>query len=379
MNEKIKKIYPVKPYFPLEDINIIKQEIEQILLSGMISNSKYVMNFERRFAEICGVKEAVAVNTGTAALEMALQCLEIENKEILVPTNTFIATVSSIIRSGAKPKLTDIDTKSLCINVESIQEKLSNKTAGIIAVHIGGLICPEIEKIKELCEDHHLFLIEDSSHAHGSNFSGKYAGAFGDVGCFSLYATKIITTSEGGIITTDNPKIADYARTLRDQGKSSSNPDEIIKLGESWRMSEIIGLIGITQLDRISEIINKRTITAKFYDREISKIDRIKPLHVPTGMIEGYYKYVAFLDKDINRDLIKKKLKEKGVFCGSEVYSIPIHLQPIYKKLFGTKINDFPYAEDICERMICLPLTTQMTENDRKYVIDSLKEVMEEV
>jgi len=375
----MRRVNPVKPYFPEEDIEKIKSLVGSILSSGMISNYKYTQEYEKQFAEICEVKEAVALSSGTAALELVLNCLDVENKEILVPTNTFTATVSAILTAKARPVLTDIAPQTLCIDMKSIESKITQKTFGIMVVHIGGLVCPEMFEIKKFCESNGLVLIEDSSHAQGSLIDGKAAGSFGNAGCFSLYATKIITTAEGGMITTDDKEIADKARMLRDQGKDPSNADRVLELGNSYRFPEISAVLGIMQLQRLKEIIGKRTKTAKFYDEELKKIEGITPLEVPSNMTEGYYKYVAFLKKGISRDLFKQKLRERGVICGSEVYSIPIHMQPIYMRLLGTHEGDFPYSEDVCQRMICLPITTQMTQEDEEYVIKCVKEVMNEV
>ena len=371
------KVYPVKPYFPPEDIERIKNDVGRILSSGMITTHSFTKTFENKFAELCGTTEAVAVNSGSAALELVLQCLDVKGTEVLVPTNTFTATVSPILRTGAKPILTDIDPKTLCIDIEAIQEKLTSKTRAIMVVHVGGLICPEMFQIKELCEDHHLYLIEDSAHAHGSKIDGKAAGSFGDAGCFSMYATKIITTAEGGVITTNNTEITQKIRTLRDQGKNPSNADEVIDLGYSYRYPEINAALGIAQLDRLDEIIRKRTEIAKFYNDKLDKMDGITAQRIPKNIVEGYYKHVAFLDEGIDRDLLKKKLWEKGVICGGEVYAIPIHMQPVYIDLLKTKKGDFPNAEYACSRMLCLPITAQMTQEQREYVIMELRDILE--
>lgn len=370
---------PVKPYFPDEDIERIKSDVETILRSGMLTLHTYTEKFEEQFADLCGVKHAVAVNSGTSALEIALRSLKLANgDEILVPTNTFTSTAAAVFFSGGKPIFTDIDPKSLCIDTKNVQKYITPQTKGIITVHVGGLVCPEIDKIKDICEDKHLFLVEDAAHAHGSIIDSQHAGSLGDVGCFSFYPTKVMTTGEGGMITTNDDKIAETARILRDQGKESFHSGSIIMLGYNWRLPEINVAIGLTQLDRLPEIIERRNKLARFYDEALKNIDRIEPLKVPNGIRNCYYKYVCFLDSEIDRDKFKYKLEEKGVRCGGEVYWPPLHLQPIYQKLFGTRKGDFPIAEDVCSRMVALPIYTQMTMDEAEYVVENIKEVLSE-
>jgi len=375
-----KIVPPVKPYFPEEDIKKIKMDVERILRSGMLTLHTYTREFEKRFARICGVKHAVAVNSGTSALEITLRTMKLKPEDkVLVPTNTFSATAAAVIFAGAKPVLTDINPKTLCVDIENMQKNITPKTRGIIAVHIGGLISPEIEEIRELCQDKKLFLIEDAAHAQGSNINHKPAGSLGDAGCFSFYPTKVMTTGEGGMITTDNDEVAEKARILRDQGKENFNSNIIIELGYNWRLPEISAAIGITQLKRLPEIIEKRNKIAKYFDKELEKISGITPLKTPPNIVNNYYKYVTFLEKGIDREKLKDRLRDKGVRCSGEVYWPPLHLQPIYKQLLGVKQGDLPLAEDACKRMVCPPIYAQMTTEEAQYVIEKLTETSSEI
>jgi len=370
----------VKPYFPKEDIEKIKMDVEKILQSGMLTLYTYTKEFESRFEKLCNVKYAIAVNSGTSALEIALRTMKLKPEdEVLVPTNTFTSTAATVFFAGAKPVLTDINPKTLCIDMENIQKNITPKTKGIMVVHVGGLICPEIEEIRGFCRDKKLFLIEDDAHAHGTTINKKPAGSLGDIGCFSFYPTKVMTTGEGGMITTNKDEIAEKIRVLRDQGKENFNSNTIIELGYNWRLPEINAAVGITQLKRLPEIIEKRNKTAKYYDRELEKTSGITPRNTSPNILNNYYKYVAFLEPDINRDKLKEKLRAKGVRCSGEVYWPPLHLQPIYKQLLGTKKGDYPQAEDACKTMICLPLYAQMTTEDAQYVIEKLKETLSEI
>lgn len=375
-----KVIPPVKPYFPIEDVERIKGDVEKILQSGMLTMYTYTKEFEKKFASSCRTNYAVAVNSGTSALEIALRTKGLKNgDEVLVPTNTFTATAATVFFAGGKPVFTDINPESLCIDAENVQKYMTRKTKGVMVVHIGGLVCPDIKAIKEVCRDHKLFLVEDAAHAHGSTIDGQPAGSLGDVGCFSFYPTKVMTAGEGGMITTDDSKVAEKAQVFRDQGKESFNSNTIVELGSNWRLPEINAAIGMTQLDRLPEIIEKRNRVAQCYDEELDKMSEIKPLEVPTNTVNNYYKHVAFLDREISRDELKQNLREKGVKCGGEVYWPPLHLQPVYQKLLGVKKGDFPVAEEVCKGMVCLPMYTQMTLEDARYVIENVKETLFEL
>jgi len=373
-------IPPIKLFFPPEDIEQIKSDVEKILFSGMLTLGTYTKNFEDEFTALCEVQHAIAVNSGTAALEIAMRSLGLkEGDEVLVPTNTFSATAASVYHSGGKPVLTDIDPEYLSIDVENLQRHLTSKTKGVIIVHIGGLICPDIKAIKEICEDQHLFLIEDAAHAHGSTMNGQWAGSFGDAGCFSFYPTKVITTGEGGMITTNSMELVEKARILRDQGKEGFYNSNVIELGNNWRMDEVSAAIGLTQLKRLAEIVEKRNEIAKYYDRQLKGLSEIRPQRKPPGSLKNYYKYIVFLDRDIETDSFKQKLRERGVTCSGEVYWPPLHLQPVYKKLLNTRQGDFPEAEDACSRMICLPMYTQMSMDEAEYVVEKITEVLKEL
>jgi dTDP-4-amino-4,6-dideoxygalactose transaminase len=370
-------IPPVKPYFPREDIESILGDVEKILISGMLTLGDFTKRFEAEYAKLCQVKRAVAVNSGTSAIEIALRALGLrKGDEVLVPTNTFSATAAVVVMVGGRPVFTDIDAESLCIDAENVQKYLTRKTKAVIAVHIGGLVCPEIKAIREICEDNNLFLIEDAAHAQGSLLDDKSAGSFGIAGSFSFYPTKVMTTGEGGIITTDDDKLAEKAVILRDQGKENFSSNIIVEVGYNWRMNEISAAIGLKQLRRLPEFIKQRNEIARYFDAELSKTSYVKPLRIPEKAVSNYYKYVAFVKPEISRDDFKQKLRQRGVRCSGEVYWPPLHMQPIYQRLLRVKEGDFPSAEEACRRHVCLPIYSQMTMEEARYVINKVKEAL---
>jgi len=372
----IRRIPAVKLYFSREDLEQIKTDVEGILTSGMLTLGEYTRRFEHEFAKLCGVRNAIAVNSGTSALEIVLRAAGLKNEdEVLVPTNTFTATAATAIFVGLRPIFTDISSETLCIDAENVQRHLTNKTKAVFVVHIGGLVCPDIDNIGRICREKQILLFEDAAHAQGSTIDERHAGSLGDAGCFSFYPTKVMTTGEGGMITTDDDEIDKKARVLRDQGKESFHSSMIVRLGYNWRMTEISAAIGLAQLRRLPEIIEKRNKIAMYYDRQLSKLNRIRPLKNNRRVVSNYYKYPALLEIGLDRDKFKQELAEKGIACGGEVYWPPLHLQPIYRDLFNTREGDFPVAEDVCKRMVCLPMFSQMTQDEAQYVVEKVTEV----
>lgn len=370
-------IPPVKPYFPQEDIDQIKADVETILKSGMLTLGNYTKKFEEEYAKLHGVKHAVAVNSGTSAIEAALRSIKLEpGDEVIVPTNTFTATAAAVFFAGGKPVLADVNPETLTLDLQTVTPKLTVKTRGILMVHIGGLVSPDTPELAKLALDSKMFLVEDAAHAHGSSFQGVKAGTFGDAGAFSFYPTKVMTTGEGGMITTNDDGIDSRCRVLRDQGKESFNSNTIVELGYNWRLNEIGAAIGITQLRRLEWMIAVRNKLAEIYDEGLSKTPGIKPQKRFDQSVNNYYKYTAMLEKGIDRDAFKLKLREKGVKCGGEVYSPPLHLQPIYQKLLGVGPGDFPVAEDVCSRMLELPMFTALKEEEAHYVVDTIQKAL---
>lgn len=370
------KIPAAKIYFPEEDRREILADIEEILETGWLTLGKHGRELEEKFAKYTGTKYAVAVNSGTSALEISLRALDLRGSSVIVPTNTFFATPASVIHAGGEVIFADV-TEDLSIDPESVKERIKKDTEGVIVVHIGGAVSSRMKDVLEICEDHDLFVIEDAAHAHGSRKDDRTAGGFGDAAAFSFYPTKVITSGEGGMITTDDEKIYERSLVFRDQGKAGFYGNVHTEMGYNWRMSEIHAAIGLSQFARLDDFIEGRRRIARRYDEELKKMDKVTPIQIPSNVKSNYYKYVALLDEGIERTEVKKALKEKhGVSLSGEVYELPCHLQPIFKDLYGFEGGEFPVAEDLCKRQICLPIFATMTDEEAKYVIDSLKEVI---
>jgi dTDP-4-amino-4,6-dideoxygalactose transaminase len=354
-----------------EDRRWITDRIDEILESGQLTLGKYGTAFEEKFAELCGVKHAVAVNSGTAALEISLRAMGVEGRDVLVPANTFFATAAAVVHAGARPVLMDTEPETFGTAPEEVERRITPNTAGAIVVHIGGLVSPRMGELQEVAQRKGIWLVEDAAHGHGSSFGGTAAGAFGVAGAFSFYPTKVMTAAEGGMITTNEDRVAEEARIYRDQGKASFTQNAHTRLGYNWRLAETNAVIGLRHLERLPAMIRSRQEIAALYDAALADFGGLTPLRVPEGGVCNYYKYVAVTKEKIDRKSLKADLRGTyGVSLAGEVYEEPVQRQPIFERYAE---HPLPASEDVCSRHICLPVFSGMTEEQAKQVVDALK------
>jgi dTDP-4-amino-4,6-dideoxygalactose transaminase len=371
------RIPPAKVFFPDEDRRVILDQIDEALALGQLTLGKHVKLFEESFAQQAGTRYAVAVNSGTSSLEIPLRIFDVRDKTVLVPTNTFFATPAAVIHAGGRPRFVDADPTTFAISLQEIRRRITEDTAGVIVVHIAGVVTPEMSAIREFCTERGLFLLEDAAHAHGSSFKGQPAGSFGDAASFSFYPTKVMTSAEGGMIVTDRKDVYEEALIYRDQGKADFYSNFHTRLGYNWRMSEPHAIIGRTQLARLEEFIATRNRIANIYDEGLKSIPGIATLPLPPGCRSNYYKYLALLDDSADRKPLKQTLREDyGMGLSGEVYDTPCHVQPIFAEFSA---GDFPIADDICGRHVCLPVHAAMKDDEAKYVVASIAKALKDL
>ena len=369
-----RKIPAARIQFLAEDRAWISARIEEVLESGQLTLGKYGAAFEQKFAEFCGSRHAIAVNSGTSAIEIALRALDVEGRDVIVPTNTFFATAAAVVHAGGNPVLVDMDPATFGISPETIEAALTPKTAGIVVVHIGGIVTSRMPEIQALASRRGLWIVEDAAHAHGSSLSGKQAGTFGVAGTFSFYPTKVMTSAEGGMIVTDEDRIAEEARIFRDQGKASFTQNSHIRMGYNWRMSEPHAIIGLKHLERLPQMIADRQRMAKLYDEGVQQMHNLSPVVVPEGGASNYYKYMAVLCEKRDRKALKIELRERfGVSLSGEVYEEPLHLQPVFARYSRGPLPD---SEDYCARQICLPVYSGMEAGEAEQVLSAIRAVI---
>ena len=371
---QLRKVPAAKIQFMPEDRAWIADRIQEVLSTGQLTLGKYGAEFEQKFARFCGTQHAIAVNSGTSALEIILRALGVGGQDVLVPTNTFFATAAAAIHAGGRPILVDMDPESFAVRPEDLEEKLTPKTAGLIVVHIGGLVSRRLPELRQWADKKGLWLVEDAAHAHGSSLNGVRAGAFGIAASFSFYPTKLMTSGEGGMIVTNDARIADEARIYRDQGKASFTQNAHIRMGYNWRMSEPHAIIGLKHLERLPAMIHDRQKIASVYDRELRNFTSLTTVAVPPEGICNYYKYLVVLKEKQDRKALKTQLREQyGVSLAGEVYEEPLHKQPVFEAYVSGAL---PVSEDYCARHLCLPVFSGMGEADAHHVLRALKEVI---
>lgn len=368
------RVPPARVVFPREDIPSILSDIEEALSTGALTLGQHGAALESEFSSYVSTKHAVAVNSGTASLEIPLRVWGVEGREVIVPVNTFFATAAAVVHAGGIPKFADIDPETLSLSEDAFDQVVGPNTAAVIIVHIAGIISPWTARLRQLCDQRGIYLLEDAAHAHGASHGGVFAGAFGHAGSFSFYPTKVITSGEGGIITTDDPELDRMARGFRDQGKVDFASNFHTLMGYNWRMSEVHAILGRHQLRQLDDAVESRSRVASIYDAALGDIDHVEPVVISADGRSSYYKYVALLDPGIDRAKIKPLLREEyGVGLAGEVYDTPLHQQPVFGE-WATGI--FTNAEDICARQICLPIFNDMSEEEAIYVVESLDGAM---
>lgn len=369
------RVPPATVYIPEADRRAILARIDEALATGQLTLGKFGRELEERFAAYCGATYAVAVSSGTSALEIALRALGVEGKEVLVPANTFFATAAAALHAGARVRFLDCDPRTMAVSVQDLAEQIGPRTAGVIVVHIGGLVTPDIEAIRRLCAERGIWLLEDAAHAHGSTMGGRMAGTFGVAGAFSFYPTKVMTAGEGGMIVTDDQRLRDEALIYRDQGKASFTQNAHTRLGSNWRMSELHAAVALSQLARLDEFIAHRQRIARIYDAALADGRLgLRPLAVPEGARCNYYKYVVYLPDGVDRAALKRLLREEyEIGLSGEVYETPLHEQPVFAPY---RDRSLPGAEYLCARHICLPISAVMTEEQARFVVDALADAV---
>ncbi len=371
----MKKINMANPYFDKEQKDFIHSELDNIL-DGKLSMGPNVKKFEDEISERFKVKYAVAMNSCTSALEAGLLSQKICGKEVILPSQTFIGSVMAIHLNGGIPIFAEIDSHSHCLNLSSIEEKITKKTAGILLVEMSGIIPDNIYKIKELCKKNKIFLMEDSAHSIGAVSQGNFAGTIGDIGCFSFYPSKVITSGEGGMLVTNDNKIANFAKSYQNRGLDITKRKELYSMpGRNVRMPELSALLGLSQLKKLNSFIKKRRLLAEVYIKELgenSHINLIIPKKIESS---SFWKFGINIKETEIRDRIVKYMSQHKIYVDI-AYDPPIHLQPVIKKYYNTSEGFLPKTEEILKGHIFLPCHPQLAPKDIIFICKVFKEAL---
>ncbi|MBI2651187.1 DegT/DnrJ/EryC1/StrS family aminotransferase [Candidatus Woesearchaeota archaeon] len=356
-----------KPYFSEEE----KRAVIEVLESGIIAQGHKVEEFEKKFADFCSVKYAVAVNSGTAALHAALHSMGIKkNDEVITTPFTFIATANTILMVGAKPVFADIEEDTFNINPLQIEQKITQRTKAILTVDLYGHLC-DYEKISEIAKNNNLLLIEDACQSVNAQYKEKKAGSFGHIAAFSFYATKNLTCGEGGILTTNNIDYSENAKRFRQHGMSGLGAYDYNEIGYNYRMTDISAAIMLEQLKKAEMLTKKRIDNANYLNEKLKNVKGIKVPSVKKGFKHVFHQYTVKVQGfKLSRDELFEHLRKKGIGC-SIYYPKPLHLCKSFAKL-GYKENNLPIAEKMSKEVISLPVHPNVTKEQLDFIANSI-------
>ena len=353
-----------------------RQEILKVLDEGILTSAsnfggKRVQDFERLLADFLHVKHAIAVNSGTAALHASILAAGIkESDEILIPSFTFVATANSVACTGAKPVFVDIEKDTYTMDPLDLENKITKKTRAIIPVHLYGHPA-KMDEIKEIANKHSIIVIEDACQSLGSTYDGKQTGTLGQMGCFSMYASKVLTSGEGGAITTDSDEFAEKLRMIRNHGMVNGYDTRII--GFNMRLPEISAAIAKTQMKKIQSMLDKRASNARKLGQLLSNKIKDKNIVLPhENQRTKYNWYLYTMALNDSRDKVKKFLNDSGI--GATIYyDPPVHQTPFYSKFYNGELEITEWAS---KSVLSLPVHPSITEKDLDFMANKVEEAI---
>jgi perosamine synthetase len=359
----------VKPMFYEKD----EQDITKILRSAYVRQGPYTKKFEEQFAEKTGAKHAYAVSNGTAALHVAYLSLLKPGDEVIAPAFTFIATISTVHFSNAKPVLADVNPYDYLLDIEDVKKKITSKTKALAPVHLFGNSC-DMKSLMEIAEDHNLYIVNDCAQAHGTEYDGKDLGSYNDLNCYSFYPTKTLTMGEGGIVTTNDDDLYKRGCLLRSHGDDARYHH--IMYGLNYRPTDIASAIGINQLDQLDNYMKGRRAAGKTLKDTLDKIEGITPQKIQSNSNHSYsYFTVRVETEEMNctRDQFMKALMAENIDCGIH-YPSALTQQPIIKELYPPQ--SCPVSEDLSTRIMSLPMHSFLTEEELGFVVEGVEKVV---
>ncbi len=352
------------PQIGEEEIEAVVQVLRSGVLTHALGRGPMVKKFEEEFAEFVGAKHAIAVNSGTAALHMAIESMGINSgDEVILPSFTFVATAEAVVWAGAKPVFVDIDPETYNISPLSVEKSVTEKTKAIIAVDLYGAPA-DIKPIKEVAEKHGIRIIEDAAQAHGAMYMGRHVGAYADAACYSFYASKNMTTGEGGMITTNDDEIAEKCKSLRSHGEKEKYKS--ICLGHNYRMPEMEAAIGRVQLRKLSGFLEKRRRNANELTAKLKDASGLSLPKEREDCSNSWYLYTVRMEgaSREKRDIIVEQLRKRGI--GAEVYyPNPIHLMPYYMQFGERRLIE---TEKASEQVFSLPVHPGVNSSHIEFI-----------
>ncbi len=356
-----KDILLYKSYSDDEDIEAVNKVIRR---GTWWIKGKEIAQFEKAIAEYVGIEHAITFNSGTSGLFASLLAYDVKNFEVILPSFTFIATADAVVNAGGKPVFADIEKETYGLCAESVRNLINDKTKAIIVVHYLGDICRDIHEIREIADEKKIPLIEDAAHAIGASSGRRNAGTFGDAAMFSFSFNKVITTGEGGAIVTDSDDINTKIRLIRSHGQTHTK--DVILPGYNIRMSSMTAALGLSQINKIERLIEKRNTIAQYYNSSFKDLPVTFP-NPKKGNRCVYQRYSLLLETGKIRDDLRQHLGKHNIPSTSGYH--PIHLFRFFRSSYGYKEGDFPVTEDVSSRMLILPFHPLLEREQLQYIV----------
>tara|TARA_R110002072_G_scaffold534_2_gene3533 strand:- start:72375 stop:73499 length:1125 start_codon:yes stop_codon:yes gene_type:complete len=371
----MKKFYPVNE--PLLDGNEKKYLNECIDSNWISSEGPFVKKFQNQMAQLCQRQYAIALSSGTSALELACLALDIkESDEVIIPNLTIISCSNAVVKAGAKPVFVDVCPETLCLDPQQIEAKITTKTKAIMIVHLYGLAC-DVDPILEIAKKHNLKVIEDAAEAHGLKYKGKPCGSFGDISIFSFYANKLVSCGEGGMALTNDDALFNRINFLKDQAFEKERRFKHNEIGFNMRMTNLQAAVGVAQLERLEEFIQIKQSMAEVYDSYLNNLKNVKIAPRSTEYCQNiYWIYGLILDTPELALKAQEQLREKGI--GTRPFFYPLHQQPLYKEIID-HAESFPISEHAGHCGFYIPSGLNLKEQDWNYIGETLKDVLMKV
>jgi perosamine synthetase len=379
---RLKTVSAPLPYGRQEIGPLDVKAVVEALMSGWLTTGPKVGEFEKAFAAHCGAREAVAVNSGTAALHCAMRAIGVHTgDEVIVPALTFAASANAAVYEGATPVFVDVEPDTLLIDPDSVAMRITPRTKAIVAVDYAGQPA-DYDALRDIAEGRGIRLIADACHAPGATYNGRNTGTLGDISCFSFHPVKHMTTCEGGMAVTEDEHLAVHMRRFRNHGidsdhrsreASGAHAYDMVELGYNYRLPDVQCALGLSQLPRLDGWVHARQRVAALYDLAFQNLDQVTPLKTRSDRTNAYHLYVVKLDPSLDRDAVFSHLRASGI--GANVHYAPVHLHSYYRAR-GYAKGLAPVAERVSRHILTLPMFPAMTANDVERVVETLAEML---
>ncbi len=375
------KVPLFKTYWNQEDIESVKAVIER---GTYWATGPEIEEFEKEIAEFVGAKYCLAFNSGTSALHTLLLAHDVKEKEVIIPSFTFIATANAVILAGGIPVFAETEAETYGLDAEDVESRITEKTAAILNLDFGGFPARDHEKLREIADRHNILYIGDSAESLGSKTKGKLLGSIADSTIFSFCQNKVVSTGEGGVLITNDESVYEKSKLIRSHGRvelaedyfSSTEDNDYIQIGYNYRMPTMCAALGLSQMKKISENIKMRRSNADFLNEGLGKIEQVKTPTLIEGDFQVYQMYTIQLPNQETRDALQSHLTEQGI--STKVYFNPVHLKTVYKNM-GCSEGDLPKTETLSGKVLTLPMHPSLTEAEMEYIINSVEDFFKNV